>query len=343
MSDLAVSNEKIIVAENICKSYAYYQKDAGLKGSIKNLFKRKKLYKPAVKNLSFEIAQGSITGLIGLNGAGKTTTLKMLSGLILPTEGSLTVLQHNPFEKKKEYLRQISMVMGNKSQLWWDLPAVDSFELNKTIYEVEDADYKKTLHTMIEILGVQKQVNVQVRRLSLGERMKMELIAALIHKPKLIFLDEPTIGLDIITQYNIRDFLKHYCNKYHASLILTSHNFSDIVSLCTELILINKGEKIYSDSFINFKNEFLNKKYFILKLKFLQADKIIKTLQEKGNFFAEKTAEDTVKISADSTASLDILKNISNDFIEELSDITIENISMEDVIRRLYTSSESIL
>ena len=288
MSDQAASNEKIIVVENICKSYAYYKKDAGLKGSIKNLFKRKKLYKPAVKNLSFEITQGSITGLIGLNGAGKTTTLKMLSGLILPTEGSLTVLQHNPFEKKKEYLRQISMVMGNKSQLWWDLPAVDSFELNKTIYEVEDADYKKTLHTMIEILGVQKQVNVQVRRLSLGERMKMELIAALIHKPKLIFLDEPTIGLDIITQYNIRDFLKHYCNKY-------------------------------------------------------QADKIIKTLQEKGNFFAEKTAEDTVKISADSTASLDILKNISNDFIEELSDITIENISMEDVIRRLYTSSESIL
>lgn len=343
MSDQAASNEKIIVAENICKSYAYYKKDAGLKGSIKNLFKRKKLYKPAVKNLSFEIAQGSITGLIGLNGAGKTTTLKMLSGLILPTEGSLTVLHHNPFEKKKDYLRQISMVMGNKSQLWWDLPAVDSFELNKTIYEVEDADYKKTLYTMIEILGVQKQVNVQVRRLSLGERMKMELIAALIHKPKLIFLDEPTIGLDIITQYNIRDFLKYYCNKYHASLILTSHNFSDIVSLCTELILINKGEKIYSDSFINFKNEFLNKKYFILKLKFLKADKIIKTLQEKGNFFAEKTAEDTVKISADSTASLDILKNISNDFIEELSDITIENISMEDVIRRLYTSSESIV
>jgi len=304
------------------------------------LFKREKLYKPAVKNLSFQINQGSITGLIGLNGAGKTTTLKMLSGLILPTTGNLSVLQHNPFEKKKEYLRQISMVMGNKSQLWWDLPAVDSFELNKTIYEIEDADYQKTLHTMIEILGVEKQVNVQVRRLSLGERMKMELIAALIHKPKLIFLDEPTIGLDVITQYNIRDFLKHYCSTYHATLILTSHNFNDIVSLCSELILINNGEKIYSDSFINFKNTFLNQKYFILKLKFPTAEKIITMLQQKGVGTAEKTADDTVKISADSTESLDILKNISNEFIEDLSDITIENISMEDVIRKLYKADE---
>jgi len=340
MSDQAVRNEKIIVAENICKSYTYYKKEAGLKGSIKNLFKREKLYKPAVKNLSFQITQGSITGLIGLNGAGKTTTLKMLSGLILPTTGNLNVLHYNPFEKKKEYLRQISMVMGNKSQLWWDLPAVDSFELNKTIYEIEDADYQKTLHTMIEILGVEKQVNVQVRRLSLGERMKMELIAALIHKPKLIFLDEPTIGLDVITQYNIRDFLKQYCSTYHATLILTSHNFNDIVSLCTELILINNGEKIYSDSFLDFKTRFLNKKYFILKLKFPVADKIVHTLQEKGICSAERTADDAVKILADSAESLDILKNISNEFIEDLSDITIENSSMEDVIRKLYTANE---
>ena len=303
MSDQAVRSEKIIVAENICKSYTYYKKEAGLKGSIKNLFKREKLYKPAVKNLSFQINQGSITGLIGLNGAGKTTTLKMLSGLILPTTGNLSVLQHNPFEKKKEYLQQISMVMGNKSQLWWDLPAIDSFELNKTIYEIEDADYQKTLHIMIEILGVEKQVNV-------------------------------------ITQYNIRDFLKHYCSTYHATLILTSHNFNDIVSLCSELILINNGEKIYSDSFINFKNTFLNQKYFILKLKFPTAEKIITMLQQKGVGTAEKTADDTVKISAASTESLDILKNISNEFIEDLSDITIENISMEDVIRKLYKADE---
>ncbi|UTC68325.1 MULTISPECIES: ATP-binding cassette domain-containing protein [unclassified Treponema] len=339
MSDQAVNNTNSIVAENICKTYAYYKKEAGLKGSIKNIFKREKLYKSAVKNLSFQIHQGSITGLIGLNGAGKTTTLKMLSGLIFPTEGKISALNFNPFEKKKEYLRQISMVMGNKSQLWWDLPAVDSFELNKTIYELEDGDYKKTLNTMIEILGVEKQLNVQVRRLSLGERMKMELIAALIHKPKLIFLDEPTIGLDIITQYAIRDFLKQYCSTYHSTLILTSHNFNDIVSLCNELILINNGEKIYSDSFVHFKNEFLNKKYFILKLKFPNAEKIIKILHEREGLFAEKRGEDTVKISADASDSLGILKSISNDFIEELSDITIENISMEDVIRKLYTAA----
>ena len=203
MSVQEVNNEYVILTENLCKDYTYYKKEVGLKGSLKNLFHREKLIKKAVQDLSIKIPKGAIVGLIGLNGAGKTTTLKMLTGIIMPTSGKVDVLGYFPFVKKKEYLRRIAMVMGNKSQLWWDLPALDTFELNKIIYEIDDLEYKNTLNSMIEIMGVEKQLNVQVRRLSLGERMKMELIASLIHKPDIVFLDEPTIGLDVITQYNL--------------------------------------------------------------------------------------------------------------------------------------------
>ena len=328
--------KNIIKADSVYKEYAYYKKDAGLKGSIKNLFHREKLFKNAVRNLSFEALEGEIVGLIGLNGAGKTTTLKMLSGLILPTRGEISVLGYRPFDKKKEYLKQISMIMGNKSQLWWDLPALDSFELNKTIYEIEEETYRETLNLMVDTLNVAGQLNTQVRRLSLGERMKMELIAALIHNPKVIFLDEPTIGLDVITQYHIREFLKFYCKEYGTTIILTSHNFNDIISLCDSLVLINKGEKIYYDTFNNFKNKFLNEKVFILKFKKKNAEEFIKNINNSMDFAAEQLSEDTVKIITSSDTSLDVLKNISKDFLKELNDINIENISMDDVIRKIY-------
>lgn len=330
--------KNIIKLTDVCKEYTYYKKDVGLKGSIKNLFYREKLIKNAVKNLSFEVSEGEIVGLIGLNGAGKTTTLKMLSGLILPTKGDISVLGYKPFDKKKEYLKSISMVMGNKSQLWWDLPALDSFELNKTIYEINEREYEEILNLMVNTLNVREQLNTQVRRLSLGERMKMELIAALIHKPKIIFLDEPTIGLDVITQYHIREFLKKYCKKYSTAIILTSHNFNDIISLCDSLILINKGEKIYSDSFENFKNEFLNEKVFTLKFKETNISEFIKNIKSNTDFLIENLSEDSIKITAETDSTLDVLKNISENLINQLKDINIENIDMDDVIRKIYQS-----
>lgn len=336
MSARAASDRAVITAQNVCKDYTYYKKEAGLKGSVKNLFRRETLRKSAVKDLSFQIPRGAITGLIGLNGAGKTTTLKMLSGLILPTKGQLDVLGHRPFDKKKEYLRRISMIMGNRSQLWWDLPALDTFELNRTVYEVEDGDYRDALHVMTELLDVEKQLRVQVRRLSLGERMKMELIAALLHKPDVVFLDEPTVGLDVVTQYAVREFLRDYCARYESTVILTSHNFNDIVSLCDSLILLDRGEKIYADTFDNFRKDFLSRKHLILKLRSPNADGIVEALRPAGNLHAEKLEDNVVRISADAEASLGILKDISSRFIEELSDINIENIGMDDVIRKLY-------
>ncbi|KDE61500.1 ABC transporter ATP-binding protein [Fusobacterium necrophorum] len=331
-----VKSDFIIQTENLSKEYVYYKKEIGIKGSIKNLLHREKLYKQAVKNLSIQIPKGEIIGFIGLNGAGKTTTLKMLTGIIAPTSGNVQVLGYYPFDKKKEYLKQITMVMGNKSQLWWDLPAIDSFHLNKTIYEIEDFEFKKTLDLMVEMMGVEKQLHVQVRRLSLGERMKMELIASLLHKPSVVFLDEPTIGLDVITQYNIRKFLKEYNSLYGSTIILTSHNFNDIVSLCNSIILINNGEKIYSSSFKNFEKEFFNKKYFILKLKTPNAESIIKKLKRSNYPEIEKIDDTSIKISTTSEKSMDILKDLSGKFLDELLDINIENISMDDVIRKIY-------
>ncbi|WP_338953348.1 ATP-binding cassette domain-containing protein [Fusobacterium nucleatum] len=336
MSVQEVNNEYVILTENLCKDYTYYKKEVGLKGSLKNLFHREKLIKKAVQDLSIKIPKGAIVGLIGLNGAGKTTTLKMLTGIIMPTSGKVDVLGYFPFNKKKEYLRRIAMVMGNKSQLWWDLPALDTFELNKIIYEIDDSEYKNTLNSMVEIMGVEKQLNVQVRRLSLGERMKMELIASLIHKPDIVFLDEPTIGLDVITQYNIRNFLKEYCVKYGSTILLTSHNFNDIVTLCDSIILINNGEMIYSDTFKNFQKQFFNQKYFVLKLKEPNVDEFISKLHLENDIKIEKIDSNSIKIATDNNKSLDILKNISGNFIQELSDINIENISMDDVIRKIY-------
>ena len=247
MSVQEVNNEYVILTENLCKDYTYYKKEAGLKGSLKNLFHREKLIKKAVQNLSIKIPKGAIVGLIGLNGAGKTTTLKMLTGIIMPTSGKVDVLAYFPFDKKKEYLRRIAMVMGNKSQLWWDLPALDTFELNKIIYEIDDSEYKNTLNSMVEIMGVEKQLNVQVRRLSLGERMKMELIASLIHKPDIVFLDEPTSGLDPTTSKKIHKLLQELKER-GTTIFLTTHDMNEATLLCDNLALLNKGDLIEQGS-----------------------------------------------------------------------------------------------
>ena len=189
-----------IVVKHLSKSFDYYKKELGLKNSVRNLFHREKLVKAAVRNISFEVAEGEIVGFLGPNGAGKTTTLKMLSGIVYPTQGQASVLGFTPWERKKAFKMQFAIVMGQKNQLWWDLPANESLYLNKCIYEIEDREYQATLDELTELLDVKDLLSVQVRRLSLGERMKMELVAALLHKPRLIFLDEPTIGLDILSQ-----------------------------------------------------------------------------------------------------------------------------------------------
>lgn len=234
-----------IEVKNLSKTYEYYKKQPGLLASVKGLFSREKLYTEAVKEINFNIEEGELVGFLGPNGAGKTTTLKILSGILYPSGGEAKVLGHIPWKRQKEYQKQFALVMGQKNQLWWDLPAMESFVLNKEIYEVPDKEFKENLEELTELLDVKDILDVQVRKLSLGQRMKCELIAALLHKPKVLFLDEPTIGLDVVAQKNIRDFIKKYNKEEKTTIILTSHYMEDISQLCQRIIIIDLGRIVY--------------------------------------------------------------------------------------------------
>jgi ABC-2 type transport system ATP-binding protein len=235
----------IIMAEDLSRYFKVHQKEAGLKGSLKSLFFREYENNKAVDRISFSLEEGELVGFLGPNGAGKTTTLKMLTGLIHPTSGQARVMGYVPWERKNEFRRQYALIMGQKNQLWMDLPALESFFLNREIYQIPAPQFKATLDELVELLDVEKVLNIQVRRLSLGERMKMEMIAALLHRPRVLFLDEPTIGLDIISQRKIREFLSRYNQTFGTTILLTSHYMEDIQALCKRVIIINHGRKVY--------------------------------------------------------------------------------------------------
>lgn len=235
----------MIKVENLKKIFESHIKEPGLKGSIKALVKREKKIKEALKSVTLEIKQGEIIGLIGANGAGKTTLVKILAGIVHPTSGTATVLGFKPWERDNEYRKQMCLIMGQKNQVWWDLPALDSFILLKEIYQIPDAIYKKNVEFLADTLMVKDQLKTQVRKLSLGERMKIELMAALLHEPRVIFLDEPTIGLDISAQKAVREFMKNYQREFKPITILTSHYMEDIKELCPRIVIIKEGEFVY--------------------------------------------------------------------------------------------------
>lgn len=245
MIELKIMSGRMIKVKGLSKYFKTYKKNEGLKGSVEALFRREYKTVKAVDSINFEIEQGELVGFIGPNGAGKTTTLKMLSGLLFPTSGECAVLGFTPFERKHEYLKQISLVMGQKNQLWWDLPAIETFNLNKEIYEVGDKQYKEVLNELTKMLDVQEVMHQQVRKMSLGQRMKCELIASLIHSPRVLFLDEPTIGLDVVMQKKVREFIKEYNRRYKATVILTSHYMDDVKEICQRVIVINNGGLIF--------------------------------------------------------------------------------------------------
>lgn len=319
----------IIQVTGLTKNFTYYQKEVGLKSSFKNLFHREKLIKEAVRGISFEIGEGEIVGFLGPNGAGKTTTLKMLSGILFPTEGSATVLGYIPWERKKEFKMNFSIVMGQKSQLWWDLPANESLYLNKCIYELEDKPFQYTMNELAELLDVKELLKVQVRRLSLGERMKMELIAALIHKPKVMFLDEPTIGLDLLSQKKIREFLKYYNQQTKTTIILTSHYMNDIEDMCRRSIIINQGKVVFDGELGKVNGLFNQRKLIRLQL----GDKVEAAVFK---LFGElKEYQDlSVTLEVDKTD----LKEYSKRILEQLPvlDFTVEDIPIEEGISLLY-------
>lgn len=324
----------IIKVEHLAKSFDYYKKELGLGNSVKNLFFRERLTKEAVRDISFEIQPGEMVGFLGPNGAGKTTTLKMLSGILHPTSGRAAVLGFVPWERKKAFKMQFAIVMGQKAQLWWDLPANESLYLNKCIYEIDDRTYAATLAELTELLDVKDLLSVQVRRLSLGERMKMELIAALIHKPKLVFLDEPTIGLDILSQKRIREFLKVYNQEKKATVILTSHYMEDVEDLCRRVIIINEGRLVHDGDLLRVNDVFAQSKVIKLQLSSLVSRQVLEAFGQ-------------VKAHSEFTATLQVpraeLKERSKAILDQLPvvDFNIEDIPVEEGIALLYQRRET--
>lgn len=256
----------MIEVRDLQKSFRFHKKEAGLKGSVKALFHRNWQEKQALKGVSLEVRAGEIVGLVGANGAGKTTLVKILSGIVHPSGGSAQVLGHTPWERATEFRRQIALIMGQKAQLWWDLPAEDCFLLLKEIYRIPDQRFKTSLSRLVDALGVSGQLNTQIRRLSLGERMKMELIAALLHDPRVVYLDEPTIGLDLTAQKAIREFILTDSRERQPAMILTSHYMEDIEKLCQRIVIIREGEFVYDGPLSNITSRFARHKIITAKL-----------------------------------------------------------------------------
>ncbi|MCL6534069.1 MAG: ATP-binding cassette domain-containing protein [Armatimonadetes bacterium] len=238
----------VIEAERLSKTYISYKRPPGLWGAIKSLFHRERHEVQAVRDISFRIEEGELVGFLGPNGAGKTTTLKMLSGIIFPTSGTARVLGFVPWERRPEMQRQIALVMGQKMQLWWDLPPYESYILLKALYEIPDDVFERRVHELAEMLEIRHVLHTQVRRLSLGERMKCELLAALLHRPRVLFLDEPTIGLDVVSQKRIREFLKEYNQRERTTILLTSHYMQDVQELAQRVLIIHHGQLIFDDT-----------------------------------------------------------------------------------------------
>lgn len=296
---------------------------------IKDVFHRTYKEHVAVDDVSFEIDENELIGFIGPNGAGKTTTLKMCAGILHPSAGTLSVLGTNPFEKKHSFLKQVAFVMGQRNQLIWDLPATDSFILQKTIYEIEDRDYKKTVSHLVDILKCKELVEKPIKTLSLGERMKMELIAGLIHTPRLVFFDEPTIGLDIFSQEAIREFIREYQQTYHATVILTSHYLEDVKQLAKRLIIINKGKILYDDSLHKIIEQYSQEKQIKITLSKPVLKKIVYDIKKPTHFIFPQIVF-TVKPSE----IPEIIKKISSSL--PFSDLTVEDESIETIIKTFF-------
>ena len=246
----------MIEVHELSKTFHVHRKEPGLAGSLRSLISRKQIARHAVRSLSFQVKEGEIVGLVGANGAGKTTLVKMLTGIIHPTSGDARVMGYVPWERDNRLRRRIALIMGQKAQLWWDLPAADCFLLLREIYRIPDSEYRDTLEYLSGVLDIRGELQIQIRRLSLGERMKMELIAALLHRPRVVFLDEPTIGLDLAAQRSIRDFLLRYREEHHPAMILTSHYMEDIQRLCRRILIIREGEIVYDGSLQRVKDHY---------------------------------------------------------------------------------------
>lgn len=322
-------SDPVISVKGLSKTFSSVKKQPGIAGSLRALISRQKSHMEAVKGVSFDIAPGELVGFLGPNGAGKTTTLKMLTGILHPTSGEARVLGYRPFDRKPELLRQIALVMGNKNQLWWDLPAWDSFVVLRELYGVPKADFDRRLERLLSDLQISDKVNTQVRKMSLGERMKCELVAALLYGPRVIFLDEPTIGLDLISQKRIRDFLKEVNQAEGSTMILTSHYMQDVQELCDRVIVIDHGTIIFDGTLDSLMRRYSDKRMLRLHL----SDEVAtEDLARYGELHS--TDDQSVVIGV----SRSEISHVTAAVLATLPvvDISIEEVSVDEVIRNLF-------
>ena len=319
-----------IEVKHISKTFKVAKRESGLKNAIKSFFKRKYITIDAASDISFEVDKGEIVGYIGPNGAGKSTTIKILSGILVPDSGSVKVGGLTPWIDRKKYVSNIGVVFGQRSQLWWDIPAIDTFDLLRDIYNLDEEEYQKTKNELISLLKIEDVVKVPVRQLSLGQRMRCEIAASLLHKPKILFLDEPTIGLDAVSKLIVRDFIKKINKEENTTVILTTHDMSDIEALAKRIILIGKGKILYDGTLQKLKNKYGNNK------------KVIITTKNRLNSFNKKGIISHTKSEIGYELVVDVNILTINELLSylsskiEIDDVEIDNVSIDEVILKTY-------
>ena len=321
---------KTITVDNLSKEFKTPQKKEGIIGSLSSIFNKQFTIYKAVDNVSFSIEKGELVGMLGSNGAGKTTTLKILSGLLHPTSGSVSVLGYTPWERNNDFRRRFSIVMGQRNQLWWDLPAMDSYLLHKEIYRIPSDRYHQLIKQLSERLEITSKLSIQLRRLSLGERMKCELIGALLHEPEVVYLDEPTIGLDVVAQHSLREFVKEYNREHNSTIILTSHYMEDIVSLCKRVIILDNGKIFYDGSLEKLSSTVGSDK--ILTLHFKEA--ITQEIENNLSPMFQKVSDTSLKARITKQEAPSLVSNVLQSY--PIDDITLEEVPIEEIIRDIF-------
>jgi ABC-2 type transport system ATP-binding protein len=321
-------SDPVIRVRDLRKTFRVPERDAGLRASVRSLVRRRHRDVDAVAGVSFDVAAGEVVGFLGANGAGKTTTLKMLSGLLHPSSGEVAVLGHTPARREREFLRRITLVMGNRNQLQWDIPALDSFEMNRAVYRIPDEEFRRTRDELVELLEIGDLVRKPVRNLSLGERMKAETAAALLHRPQVLFLDEPTIGLDVSAQKRLRGFLAEYNRRTGASILLTSHYMADVQALCNRVVVIDAGTVLYDGGLRALTTRFSAHQTITVRLPDGAAD-----LSGYGEVL-ESTADGRTSLRVPKARAGAVAARLLAD--HRVTDLTIEDPPIEDVIEQVF-------